>query len=148
MSGVKKLVTYFKDTNLNSQLTNILKQEEKTRRNSELTLINFYRKMKQEVTKIVSINDDILDELSAFLEPFKECSEALSGFIYPTINLVDLHYSKLEKHIMITDNDSADIKLLKVQAAHCFKEYCVIESFHYAACMLDPRSALIAEMPC
>lgn len=135
-----------KTTILNSKLTRTLKQEVCTRWNSERILINSYLDVRNEVKtllleagkldKITSVNDDILQELANFLKPFKHCSDVWSGNTYPTINLVAPHYSMLEKHIKITDKDSAEMKLLK---GHCFSEYCVTEDFHYAALMLDPR---------
>lgn len=156
IKGVKELVTHFKNSTLNSRLTNTLKQEVCTRFNSLLFVLSSYNKSSDEVkailieTKrldlIISINDDIVKRLVDFLEPFNDCSEKLSGDKYPTINLVALYYHRLRIHIQINDTDSIEIQTLKVQAQHCFVKYCVTTTFHHMACMLNPRFVYISKI--
>ena len=125
LSSTKHLVTFFKQSALNSKLSKTMKQEVETRWNSELALINSYLDMKNEIAallleigkleKVSSINNAILEEFSKFLQPFKDSSDILSGDKYPTINLVALHFNMLEKHIEITHNDSCEMRNLKVR---------------------------------
>lgn len=147
--GVRHLVTYFKQSNLNSQLTTTLKQTVSTRWNTELLMLEAYQKSAVEVREILSKNekveklmfvkDAIVQELIQFLTPFRDCSETLSGNKYPTIQLVTLYYYELQQHIKIRDGDSEEMKALKKQAEICFKEYLVPGDIYYAATMLDPR---------
>lgn len=149
INGVKDLAKYFKQTKLNSQLSVTLKQEVCTRFNSIFFPLQSYLKsanevkaillQKQNIDKIVGIDDDVIESIVDFIKPFKECSDELSGDTYPTIQLVALWYHELRNHISINESDSLELKMLKKQAELCFEEYCVTDDFLYVACMLDPR---------
>lgn len=149
ITAIKELVTHFKKTNQNAQLTHTLKQEVSTRWNSEWILLESYEKSANEVQtlllqtdsikRLMFINESLVRELIEFLVPFRDCSETLSGDTYPTIQLVALWFHELRDHIKIKDSDSAEIRRLKQQAAHCYKEYLVVDDLHYVACILDPR---------
>lgn len=149
IAGVKELVTYFKQANLNAQLPFTLKQNVPTRWNSDVIMLESYQKSANDIKalmlkmdmlqKVIHINDASIDELVNFMQPFKECSEILSGDGYPTIQQVALWYHDLKDHIEITSRDSEEMQKLKQQAAHCFKEYLVVEDIYYTACIFDPR---------
>lgn len=149
IKGVKELVTYFKQSHMNSKLSTTLKQEVPTRFNSLLFVLSSYKNTADEVKAllidtgrlemILDVSDSIVASLVEFLNPFNESSEILSGDKYPTINLVALHYYQLKKHIQIKKNDCEEMKILKRQAAHCFEEYCKPTRLNYMSCMLDPR---------
>lgn len=146
IKGIKDLVTNFKQSHLNSKLTKTLKQEVPTRFISLLFLLESYKSSSEEVKSILiktgkvqmvlQINDDLVNRL---VKPINESCMILSGDKYPTINLVALHYFNLRKHIEITTEDCEEMKVLKRQAAYCFQEYCKTTTFHYMACLLDPR---------
>lgn len=53
MEGVKELVTYFKQTHLNSVLCSTLKQDVSTRWNSEYTMLESYEKSSADVKNIL-----------------------------------------------------------------------------------------------
>jgi len=146
---VKSLVTYFKQTTLNSKLTHTLKQDVATRWDSELTLLESYVKVKSQVeelllqrrqfNKLADIDDGILHEIIAFLEPIRKCSKDLSGDTYPTIQRVALSFSLLKEEIQIKDTDSEEMKILKRNSEHCFEEFLVTTDFLLVACMLHPK---------
>lgn len=143
IKGVKEVVTHFKQSHLNSKLTNTLKQEVCTRFNSLLFVLSSYKKSAGEVKSIlietqrldliVSISDDIVKALVNFLTPFNAFSEKLSADKYPTINLIALYYFRLRNHIQIADTDSSEMQTLKVQVQHCFNKYCATSNLHYMA---------------
>lgn len=149
ISGVKNIVTYFKRAGLNYKLKNTLKQENDTRWNSKLTMLESYIKSsseakkilvdKDQVDKLIGINDSAVVELISFLKPFKECTEAWSYDKAPTIQNVVLRVVKLREHIQELPSDSAEIRKLKAQAKLCLDEYLELDDIYYAACMLNPR---------
>lgn len=149
LNSLKSLVTFVKRSGINSELSTTLKQDVVTRWNSVHISIISYLKVSDEVKEVLlkrdklehiaGINDSSLKELRNFLDPIAECSEILSGDTYPTIQLVALFFHQLTDHIQINVNDSAELRILKRQAALCFQEYCLVEDFHYMAAMFDPR---------
>lgn len=149
MASLKELVTHFKRTSMNSELSTSLKQDVFTRWNSELISITSYLQVKDEVKElclrnnslkhISHITDSSLQELEKFLQPIAEASEVLSGDKYPTIHLIALFFQQLEEHIQINSSDSSEMKALKRQAALTFEEYCQLDDFCYMAAMFDPR---------
>lgn len=149
ITGIKELVTYFKQTHLNAKLPITLKQDVSTRWNSELIMLESYVKSSGDIQKILLesdsiqrlmfINEPLVRELIEFLKPFRECSEILSDDSYATIQLVALWYHELRDHIQIKPEDLPEMQLLKQQAAHCYDRYLIVDDIHYAACMLDPR---------
>lgn len=149
LTGVKELVTYLKQSHLNGQLSTTLKQNVPTRWNSELIMLEAYKKSANEVKalmikmemvhKLIDINDTLIQELIDFLVPFRECSEILSGDKYQTIQLVALWYYDLEEHIKIKYNDSEELKKLKQQSVHRFKEF-VINSISSHVCWTQGKS--------
>lgn len=146
---MKDLVTYFKRSNLNSKLTNTLKQDVTTRWNSELIMLKSYDKASAEIKKILydnnmlhklqKIDDGAVKDLINFLSPFMECSEVLSMEKSPTIHLVAPWFYKLEGHLENHSSDSDDLKTLKTQGRICFEEYCTVSMRQYLATFLNPR---------
>lgn len=147
IKSVRDLVTYFKQTHLNTKLTKTLKQEISTRFNSLLFVLSSYKDSAEEVKTILigtgrlemvlQISDSLVEKLIDFLEPFDETSKILSAEKYPTINLIALYFHILKLHIQVQTTDSPEMKILKEQAGHCFREYCKITTFHYMATLLD-----------
>ena len=98
IDAVKGLVTFFKQTNLQSKLTKTLKQENVTRWNSLLRCLHSVQDMLGEVVvlmternklhKVANIDKDLLKELITFLEEFQKATLALEKFKEPTLHRV------------------------------------------------------------
>lgn len=135
LAAVKAIVTYFKQTTLNSKLSHTLRQDVATRWDSELRLLESYVKVKlqvetallerREFDRLINIDSDKLDELIKFLQPIRKCSETLTGDKYPTIHLVAMSLSLLRGEIKIKKTDSDEMKILKRHSANCFDQFLV-----------------------
>lgn len=149
LTAIKSLITYFKQSFLNSKLSTTLKQAVDTRWDSDLLMMESYVKVREEVEtlllknkkldKIQDIDNNVLDELISFLSPIRKCSKTLSGDKYPTIQLVAICYTELKEEINNFKPKSNEMTLLVQQAKICAEEYVVISDLHYMASILDPR---------
>lgn len=147
--AIKDLVTNFKHSKLNARLSDTLKQDVPARFNSKIMMLRSYilaaKEVKQillnqnELHRIALVDVKLVSELIKLLEHFQNCSVVLSGYKYPTFQLLALEFHKLRNNIAISENDSIEIRNLKSQAAVCVEEYCKVEDIHYVACMLNPR---------
>jgi hypothetical protein len=94
----KSLVTYFKQSSLNSKLEKSLKQESETRWNSKLAMLESIHNQfeairnilieKDEENRIENIDLNILQSLITFLRKFRKASEFLEGSKYPTLHMI------------------------------------------------------------
>lgn len=101
----KKIVEFFKRSQLNTKLTKSLKQHVKTRWNSIFIMLQSidesYKEMQDilnkrgELYRLGKIDQDLLKKVLKFLEIFKECSERLSSDSVPTINETVLVFEKI-----------------------------------------------------
>ena len=148
--GVKELVTYFKQTGLNSELDPVtLKQEVPTRWNSKFVMLESYQRSadkvkeillsKNRLDKIRNIDDATVGEIVEFLRPFAEATEALSADKRPTIHLVALWNEQLRKHLVAKDTDSDNMLAMKLEVLELFDIYCTIDDIYYIACALNPK---------
>lgn len=147
--SIKDVVTFFKQSSLNSKLTSTLKQEVATRWNSELIMLESYLKAASEVqnlllqngkiNKLSNIDNESVKELVDFLRPFEECTKVFSQDSQPTLHQIAPWFHKLHQHLEINEDDSDELKLLKGQAMICFAEYCKTSTMHYVAALLNPK---------
>lgn len=119
----KKLVKYFKHSELNHKLSKSLKQEVKTRWNSTYIMLNSIREVqkeiqslllsKNEIKRISDIDFTLMENLLTFLKPFKDCSEKLSSEKEPTMHIYALWYEKLKTSCKPEIFDSVVVKQIK-----------------------------------
>jgi hypothetical protein len=154
ISSAKCVVTYFKQTGLNSKLSSTLKQAVSTRWNSNLIMLESLLKAMPEVKSILCersqlhrlqcINEEHLSLLVHFLKPFRDCSEELSREKVPTSSNVLVWYKKLEVHLDPTSEDNPLLLKLKNITLVWFHSYCDgLDDIYYIATMLNPRFVIL-----
>lgn len=144
----KKLVSYFKHSELNNRLSKSLKQHVKTRWNSLYIMLSSIIEMRQEIQQLLIernelhkmslINSNLLENLIEFLTPFKCCSENLSSELYPTIHEYVLWYKKLIKQCEANMSDSEVIIDLKRNTQEALNKRFHPSSLHYLGLFLNP----------
>lgn len=149
ISASKKLVAYFKHSELNNKLSKSLKQHVTTRWNSIYTMLNSIQVVYGEIQNLLIARDEIfrlgglnlttLKSLTDFLNLFRECSENLSSDLYPTLNRYVLWEQKLIKHCKLQPEDSDLVKELKKQTAAALQKRFQPQDLHYIALFLDPN---------
>ena len=158
IESCKALVTYFKQANLQDLLTSTLKQENATRWNSLLRLLQSIVKVFDELYPILAaknkqfllakIDKPLLDELEQFLGRFQEATLKLEQFKAPTLHLVVferfslLSSCKPSEQSSATSRSSSDSKSL-ITLKRIIMEFGLskweLHMIHIAAAYLDPR---------
>ena len=164
LENAKLLVRYFKQSELQAELDSTLKQENVTRWNSALTMLESVQKnitqitnllaAKQQQHRVNAIYGPLLDELVRFLATFREATLDLESSSKPTLHLVVFWRYKLEIHcspIMndykvtnadkteeVIPKDSAAIVDLKSAVKRVLIEKWRLEPLHIAATYLCP----------
>lgn len=148
VEACKKLVCYFKHSQLNSKLSKTLKQQVKTRWNSIYTMISSIIEMKTEIQslllekneiyRISSIDFNILSNLLAFLEHFKNCSEQMSADLVPTLHEYILWFEKLKKICNDDPLDDGFMKNIKSKVKESLISRCEPTTLHFVAAFLNP----------
>ena len=166
VDNCKALVTYVKQSKLQDQLSNTLKQENATRWNSMLRLLDSILSawdslvhvltLKKQSHKLLGIDKDMLTELVAFLQPFQTATLALEVFKQPTIqdvcfyrHLLLEHCAVIREDITFTNEDGvlevvkhkdtvSFVQLKGVVHGQIVKKF-KLDNIHVVAAMLDPR---------
>jgi NTP pyrophosphatase (non-canonical NTP hydrolase) len=109
----KELVTYMKQTKLNKQLKNKMKQDVATRFDGLLIMFQFVAAELDESTELLKkrkqedraekIFEELLDEFIRLLHYFKLASKSLESFNTPTFHLVGMWLAKLKAHLQLRD---------------------------------------------
>ncbi|CAK9877738.1 unnamed protein product [Sphagnum jensenii] len=109
----KELVTYMKQTKLNKQLKNKMKQDVVTRFDGLLIMLQYVSAELDESTELLKkrkqedrakkIFKEVLDELIRLLHYFKLTSKSLEPFNTPTLHLVSMWLAKLKAHFQPRD---------------------------------------------
>ncbi|KAH9123635.1 hypothetical protein AeMF1_005432 [Aphanomyces euteiches] len=149
----KKLVEFFKRTNLQCQLTKTLKQENVTRWNSLLRCLESIHEMYNEVVdllrqkdqlpKINSISQTQLSELVQFLNLFQWATLELEQFKQPTLHKIIFVRHRLLGHLQTIAADEYDCNGVVIKMAQsstsCPEENSqVVVEIHIKAALLDP----------
>ncbi|GBG73039.1 hypothetical protein CBR_g12757 [Chara braunii] len=163
----KELVRYFKPTNLQNSLKTTLKQENATRWNSLLRLLESVVGNYEDMTNIlvgrtanrailiVKIDRQLLEELARFLRPFQAATLKLEKILEPTLHLVPFErHSLIERceirtvPLQVVDSsgkkntippDSAGIRGIKKLVKEVLREKWELDDVHVQATLLDPR---------
>lgn len=161
IEACKKLVEYFRRSNLQSKLTKTLKQENATRWNSLLTCLMSVDEMFEEVVTLLTaknklgylkdVNRVLLQELIRFLSKFQSATLSLEQFKKPTLHKVVYWRHTLMKHLkpvetgendrdgnVVRGKDSSSIIALKAIILPIFTEKFEVEEIHILATILDP----------
>lgn len=148
ITAAKKLVTYFKQSELNGKLTKTLKQHVKTRWNSMYIMLKSIHDMfkeiqtllieKNEVHRIAEINFNLLQQVLEFLKQFKCCSEKLSSENVPTIHEFSLWSAKLLKLCSEGPSDCAVMQELKQNTKISLNRRFQSTTIHLVGVFLNP----------
>lgn len=144
----KKLVKYFKHSELNNKLSKSLKQDVQTRWNSVYIMLQSIFDVKDEIkyllseknqsNRIADIDFEIINQVLEFLKPFKECSEKFSSEKEPTIHIYVLWYNKLKSHCNQKMLDSFVISQLKTNTLLQLDKRLKPTNLHYVGLFLNP----------
>lgn len=146
---VKKLVRYVKKSGLNAALSKTVLQENETRWNSLLMMIDsvidqevdLKRKLQEanEYGRIETIDFCLLKMFREFLQPLKQATKALESDKYPTIHRVVLWHFRLVQHATPLPFDSPIIKQLKQRLAEALPRKWELTTVHKLALFLHPE---------
>jgi hypothetical protein len=162
IEGSKKLVEYFRRSNLQSKLTKTLKQENMTRWNSLLSnCLKSVDEMFEEIVTLLTIKNKLgylkdvnrllLQELILFLSKFQSATLSLEQFKKPTLHKVVFWRHSLIKHMksvetevkdragnVVAPKDSNSIIALKAIILPIFIDKFKVQEIHILATILDP----------
>lgn len=149
ISAAKALVQYFKKSGLNAMLEKTLIQENDTRWNTLLMMlesvvtnedaIREFLTTKGEEHRMDSIDFGLVNEVVRFLAPFKHATKALEGDKYPTIHRVYLYYHKLQRHLKPEFGDSNAVLQLKSRLTSSLQDKWQMTTLHKLALSLHPQ---------
>ena len=148
IDNCKKLVKYYKHSEINHTLSKSLKQDIKTRWNSIFIMLNSISEVKNEIQnlpllknelkRISDIDFNLLEDLIAFLKPFKDCSEKLSSETEPTIHIFPLWFEKLKNHCQAGFCDSLVIEQIKKKTLNSLEKRFEPSTLHLVGLFLNP----------
>jgi len=160
----KELVTYMKQTKLNKQLKNNMKQDVATRFDGLLIMLQLVSAKLDESTELLKnrkqedrtekIFEELFDELIRLLHYFKLASKSLKPFNTPTLHLVGMWLAELKAHLQPRDEpvtvkgtngekmtipvDSEDIAPIKVRLLEQLEKKFFLKPLHAVTAYLDP----------
>jgi hypothetical protein len=145
----KSLVTYFKQSSLNSKLDKSLKQESETRWNSKLEMLESINDQfdlitnilieRDEERKLEKIDINIVQILIKFLSKFREASDFLEGSKYPTLHMIIPWYKTLLEYCKADLLDDEILTHIKYVVEQKMKSKIKIEDLYKIAVFFDPR---------
>ncbi|KAH6924309.1 hypothetical protein HPB50_014857 [Hyalomma asiaticum] len=147
LQKVKAVVTFMKQSGLASRLPHGVCQEVSTRWNSKVAMLKSVYRQFEEIENIIeergrSLMDNLskvfIKDIIDLLEPFKEATEKLEQEKQPTLPLVLLYYTKLQKHLAVAPTDSPTVTALKRRATEYLKSKLRLDEAHTAATLLCP----------
>uniref|UniRef100_A0A3Q2CJ70 BED-type domain-containing protein n=1 Tax=Cyprinodon variegatus TaxID=28743 RepID=A0A3Q2CJ70_CYPVA len=130
----KSLVTYFKQTNLQTRLKKTLKASVKMRWNSLHTMLE-----RGEHTHLANINKKTLSDIVAFLARFKEAIKALEASKTLTIHLTVVWLEHLKRHLQPSSTDSLMLTSLKEKCLKILSDKFHLHLLHKLAMFLHPK---------
>jgi len=149
----KELVRLVKKTRLNSLLDTTLKQSVPTRWNSTLITLKSVNDNladlrvfgtdaatnKNVLRLLADVNEALLGETIAVLQPFDTATKQLSTDTKPAIHLVLPTKFQLKKHLSPSAADSMAVVQLKRHLQLQLEQYFKVTVVHCSATILDPR---------
>lgn len=149
IDAVKSLVRYFKQSGLNASMDKTLLQENDTRWNSLLMMLESVTSQetqikqllleKDEVHRVENVDFTLLRQFCSLLQPLKLATKALEADKQPTLHLVALWYNRLLTHTTVEPLDSEFMKQFKSRLAEALKIKFAVSSTHLLALFLHPQ---------
>jgi hypothetical protein len=149
VDDVKALVRYVKKSGLNASLAKSVIQENDTRWNSMLMMLESVVGQEKELKaalekhceshRVENIDFTLLSAFTSFLQPLKEATKKLEGDRQPTIQHVVLQRERLLKHMKPQPFDSPLISQLKSRLRDSLQVKFVITNLHKLALFLHPE---------
>lgn len=149
IEAVKALVRYFKQSGLNASMDRTLLQDNDTRWNSLLMMLESVTSQEEQIVQLLAEKDQqhridnldfgLLRKFASFLQPLKQTTKALEGDKQPTIHLVVLWYNKLLTHMASEPFDSELIAQLKTRLADALRRKFTVSTIHHLALFLHPQ---------
>lgn len=153
ITSCKELVTLAKRTRMNQLLDKTLKQCVVTRWNSVLFMLKSVSESMTQLRALsiapkanknllhllAEINDTVLSEVIAVLEPFDAATNLLSTDKRPSIHLVVATRGRLEIQLTPTAGDSQLVSKLKQHLKAELGRYYTVSDLHCTSALLDPR---------
>ena len=151
IDGVKSVVQYFNQANLQKKVKVSLKSENSTRWSSLLTSLSSVLISFNDIQTVVRENnpakecimlcldEPLLQALVDFLGPFKMATKTLEASKTPTIHMVYRTYVGLLRHCQVNTNDKPDMANLRRIVKTLLKEKFTMNEYHIMGAFLDPQ---------
>lgn len=149
IESAKSLVTYFKQSHLQSRLEKTLKASVETRWNSLHTMLDSISSQYEairtlleergEEDRLTSISTETLHDIVAFLVRFKEATKALEASKTPTIHLTAVWLERLRRHLQQCSTDSMTLSSLKEKCLKVLDDKFQLHPLHKLAMFLHPK---------
>jgi len=149
VNGAKSLVTYFKQTSLQSRLENPLKALVETGWNSIHTMLESISCQYEDVRALLlergeedllnDLSEETLDAMVKFLQRFKEATEALKASKTPTLHLNVVWFHRLRCHLQPCSTDNLTFSSLKEKCLRILLEKYEMHILHKLAMFLHPK---------
>jgi hypothetical protein len=156
ITAVKSLVQYFKKSGQNALLERTLLQENDTRWNTLLMIIESVINQEDDIRRVLhekgedhrvnGIDFGMLKDIAKFLSPFKQATKSLEANSYPTIHRVYLWYQKLQRHVETQCFDSSLIAQLKERLTVSLQEKFQMSKIHKLALFLNPQYKMLRKL--
>ncbi|KAJ6642790.1 Transposable element Hobo transposase, partial [Pseudolycoriella hygida] len=144
----KLLVSYFKQSSLQSQLPITLKAENDTRWNTTLRMLRSILTSWNEVKELLrernqlhrldTIDKSLLKVVVEFLQTFSDATVDMEASKYPTIHMVFLWRRKLLQHLHVQNVDVPVIRKMKEQARRYLLNNWATKEIYKTAVFLHP----------
>jgi len=145
---VKAVVRYIKKSGLNATLKKSVVQENETRWNSMLMILESVIAQETQIKdalqrtgqshRIEHIDFSLLAQFTAFLQPLKTATKLLEGDSYPTLHHVVLQREKLLQHARPQPLDSPLLSQLKCRLTESLQMKFEVTGMHNLALFMHP----------
>lgn len=151
LNNCRALVTRIKRSNIQHYLPNGLRSEVQSRWNATLFMLNSIKNAQEssdlmdfldakgESDLLTDIDNDLLEELIDFLEPFYEATLQFEAKTKPTIHYVALYRLKLQEHLAASRQDSFPIAEMKELGLAYMEEKWVVDDIRKKAVFFHPK---------
>ena len=146
---VKSLVRFIKKSGLNATLAKTVVQENDTRWNSTLMMLESVVAQETEIKtalqkhgdihRVENIDFSLLRAFTSFLQPLKIATKKLEGDSYPTLQDVVLQREKLMHHLKPTPFEISLVAQLKTRLRESLQTKFTMTDLHKLALFLHPE---------
>ncbi|KAL7396821.1 hypothetical protein ABVT39_012235 [Epinephelus coioides] len=157
IESAKSLVTYFKQTNLQSHLKVTLKASVDTRWNWIHTMLEFIHSQYEHIHTLVeergeehrltNLSTESLGDMVTFLARFKEATKALEASKSPTLHLTVVWLEQLKSHLQPATTDSMILSSLKKKSLRILNNKLKVHLLHKMSVFLHPKLKSLNLLP-